>query len=245
VTASEAAARSEFPAGWYGKMPAAGDFVARRIPPAFLQAWHAWLPAALEGSRQRLAGRWRDEFLSMPAWRFVFSPGLVTASAWAGLMLPSVDAVGRPFPLAIASALPAQDLDLVATLLAARSWFATLEKIALPALAGTADPATVDAAIAAEAFRAQWLCRGERRSFAVLGAVCIDPPDESERGEAALRAELQRLPRPRAVWLAQPTEIFGRSLLLCEALPTPEQFCAMMNGRWLEHGWTGSPCRSR
>jgi len=24
---------------------------------------------------------------------------------------------------------------------------------------------------------------------------------------------------------------------LCESLPAGEQFCAMMNGRWVEHGW--------
>jgi type VI secretion system protein ImpM len=245
VIATEAAARGEFPAGWYGKIPLAGDFVARRIPPAFIQAWHPWLLAALEGSRQRLAARWRDDFLSMPAWRFVFAPGLIAPSAWVGLMLPSVDAVGRPFPLAIASSLPAQDIDLVATTFAARSWFDALEELALPALAGAVDSANLDAAVAARPFRAQWLRRGERRSFAVLGALCIDLPGESERGEAALRTELQRFARPRAVWLARPSEIFSGSLLLCDALPTAAQLCAMMNGRWLEHGWTDSPWRSR
>ncbi len=91
--------RHAFPTGWYGKIPTAGDFIARRIAPDFGEVWHDWLQNALEGSRQRLAGRWPGDFLSMPVWRFVFSPGLVTPSAWVGLMLPSVDAVGRYFPL--------------------------------------------------------------------------------------------------------------------------------------------------
>src|SRR5205085_3861810 len=35
---------------------------------------------------------------------------------------------------------------------------------------------------------------------------------------------------------ARESDLFGRSLLLWEALPTAEQYCAMMNGRWIEHG---------
>jgi hypothetical protein len=26
--------------------------------------------------------------------------------------------------------------------------------------------------------------------------------------------------------------------LLCECLPSPAQFCGMMDGRWREHGWS-------
>jgi hypothetical protein len=46
-----------------------------------------------------------------------------------------------------------------------------------------------------------------------------------------------RLCEPWSAWLAEPSELFGRTLLLCESLPAAEQFCAMMDGHWLEHGW--------
>ncbi len=103
---SAGAAPQEFSAGWYGKIPGTGDFIARRMPSSFSEAWDRWLQAAIAGSRDRLGGRWRDTFLSMPIWRFVLSPGMLTQNAWAGIMVPSVDAVGRYFPLAVASALP-------------------------------------------------------------------------------------------------------------------------------------------
>ena len=112
-----------FPAGWYGKIPATGDFIGRRMPALFSEAWDRWLQAAIAGSRERLGARWRDSFLSMPIWRFVLSPGMLTPNAWGGIMVPSVDAVGRYFPLAVASALPSVSLDLVGTLFAAESWF--------------------------------------------------------------------------------------------------------------------------
>src|SRR5205085_9054688 len=96
-----AASPESFPTGWYGKIPGTGDFVARRVATPFTEAWHGWLQASLGGSRERLGARWRDSYLSMPVWRFLLSPGILTAQAWAGIMAPSVDAVGRYFPLAV------------------------------------------------------------------------------------------------------------------------------------------------
>jgi type VI secretion system protein ImpM len=243
--AAEAAAQ-QFPAGWYGKIPAAGDFLARRLPAAFAEAWHRWAQTALEGSRRRLAAGWRDDFLSMPLWRFVFSPGLLVDDALAGVMLPSVDAVGRAFPLTVAAALPAMDLDVVATLFAAQSWFDAIEDAALPALTASLDTSSLDAAIAARPFRGQWLRDRERRGDAMRSStprmLSVALGDQSEHNGPPLRRLAERLSTPCAAWLARPSEIFGRALLLCEALPTAEQVCAMMNGRWLAHGWI---CPSR
>ena len=57
------------------------------------------------------------------------------------------------------------------------------------------------------------------------------------RGVGARRDIAERLCEPNSAWLAEPSELFGRALLLCEDLPAGEQFCAMMDGRWVEHGW--------
>src|SRR5205809_1766736 len=93
----------------------------------------------------------------MPIWRFVLSPGMLTPNAWAGIMVPSVDAVGRYFPLAVASALPSASLDVVGTLLAAEAWFDEMEAIALSAIAPAADSTAIDAAIVQKPFRTEWL----------------------------------------------------------------------------------------
>jgi type VI secretion system protein ImpM len=239
---ASASSSESFSAGWYGKIPAAGDFIARRVPPSFGKAWDRWLQGVLAGSRERLAGGWRDAFLSMPVWRFVLSPAMLNHNAWAGIMVPSVDAVGRYFPLAVASALPSASLDLVATLFAARSWFEDIEAIALSAIAPGTDSGTVDAAIAGKPFRLDWLRYPEARDDTVpmRGAkpqmlwLPLDG-DGMATSEAATLAA--RLAEPAGAWLAEQSELFGRSLLLCEALPAAEQYCAMMDGRWIEHGW--------
>ena len=231
-----------FAVGWYGKIPGTGDFIARRVPASFSEPWDRWLQDAIEGSKQRLGAHWRDTFLSMPAWRFALGAGVVGSNAWAGLMVPSVDAVGRYFPLTVASALPPAGLDPVATLLGAGRWFDEIEAIALEAIAPGADTTAVDAALARQRFEARWLAQPETTdaTLPIRGVkpqmLCVDLAADAAMTPGL--AELAgRLCEPYSAWLAEPSELFGRSLLLCESLPAGEQFCAMMNGHWVEHGW--------
>ena len=251
MISAASATQESFPVGWYGKIPGTGDFITRRMPPAFSESWDRWLQSAIAGSRDRLGGRWRDTFLSMPIWRFVLSPGMLTPNAWAGIMAPSVDAVGRYFPLAVAAALPSASLDIVGTLMAAQSWFDDIEAIALSAIAPAADSAAIDAAIVQKPCRAEWLRFPEGRDDTVpirsakpqmlwvpLGARTAAPAPREVLDLAA------RLAEPTAAWLAEESELFGRCVLLCEALPPAEQYCAMMDGRWVERGWGRRDVRS-
>jgi len=234
-----------FAVGWYGKIPATGDFIARRVPGAFSERWDRWLQDAIAGSQQRLGGGWRDAFLSMPAWRFVLGPGVAGANGWAGLMVPSVDSVGRYFPLTVACALPSSDLAVVGTLLGATRWFADVEAIALQAIAPGADSARIDRALAQRRFEARWLAAPETNEDAtnpMRGAepqmLALAVPPAMEAASLHLRRFAERLCEPYAAWLAEPSELFGCTLLLCESLPAGEAFCAMMDGCWLEHGWS-------
>lgn len=221
------AAAQVFAAGWYGKMPAAGDFIVRRLSSAFSEPWDRWLQSALTQSRDRLGAGWQEAYLSMPAWRFVLVPGVVSREAWAGVLVPSADAVGRHFPLTVACALPAERLDPAATLLAAAPWFEAIEAIALSALAPGADAATIDAGVRREPFRSTWL----------------QPPCESDATVPAgapmprIRWAAPGLREIRGAWLAEACERFERCLLLSDGLPGPALYCAMMDGRWAEHGW--------
>jgi type VI secretion system protein ImpM len=243
--------QESFSAGWYGKIPGTGDFITRRMPPSFSESWDRWLQAAIAGSRERLGGRWRDTFLSMPIWRFVLSPGMLTQNAWAGIMAPSVDAVGRYFPLAVASALPSISLDVIGTLGAAESWFDEIETIALSAIAPAADSAAIDTAIVQKPFRNEWLRYPEGRDDTVpirsAKPQMLWVPLAARNGQPPAREVLdlaKRLAEPTAAWLAEESELFGRCLLLCEALPPAEQYCAMMDGRWVERGWGRRDVRS-
>ena len=115
-------------AGFFGKVPSHGDFVARRLPAAFTGPWDAWLQAGLADSRARLGAAWLPTYLNSPIWRFALAAGVCGAQAWGGVMMPSVDRVGRYFPFTIACATAG-----VATTVPG-PWYAAIEELALSAL---------------------------------------------------------------------------------------------------------------
>jgi type VI secretion system protein ImpM len=134
--------------GWYGKLPGLGDFASRRLPSSFVQPWDAWLQEGLAAARVALPEAWLDIYLTMPIWRFVLLPGLVGPSGWAGVLMPSVDRVGRQFPLTLALGLPS-DAAAAHAVLDGSGWFEELESAALSALDVTREAEHLDHALAA------------------------------------------------------------------------------------------------
>lgn len=111
--------------GWYGKLPHLGDFASRRLPDGFVRRWDRWLQRSLASARAQLGERWLDAYLVAPILRFWVGPGVLGEGGWAGLMMPSVDRVGRHFPLTIA-----QPVEPLAAALAARAWLRALDAAA-------------------------------------------------------------------------------------------------------------------
>ena len=88
--------------GWYGKLPTLGDFASRRLDPSFIDPWDAWLAEGLSTLQTQAGDAWLDAYLASPVWRFVLMPGVVGLdTAMAGVLMPSVDRVGRYFPLTL------------------------------------------------------------------------------------------------------------------------------------------------
>lgn len=88
--------------GFYGKVPARGDFVRSGLPRDFIDAWDDWLSGVMLASREQAGDAWLPAYLEAPIWRFVLPPGLCGVHAALGLMMPSVDRAGRYFPLTFA-----------------------------------------------------------------------------------------------------------------------------------------------
>jgi type VI secretion system protein ImpM len=93
-------------AGFYGKLPARGDFVRAGLPRDFIEPWDAWLQSVIAGSRALAGDAWLPAYLESPVWRFTLPPGMCGDLAVLGLMLPSVDKAGRYFPLSFAALHP-------------------------------------------------------------------------------------------------------------------------------------------
>jgi len=88
------------PAGLYGKLPAKRDFVAANVSRRLLEVWEPWLQASVATSRQMLGEGWRDAYNSAPIWRFWLGADLCGV-ATIGAFMPSLDRVGRYFPLTL------------------------------------------------------------------------------------------------------------------------------------------------
>ena len=92
--------------GLFGKLPTRGDFVRVGLPGNFIEPWDAWLQRALDAARRAMGERWLPAFLDAPVWRFCLPSWACGPGAVLGLMLPSVDRVGRYFPLTLAAVYP-------------------------------------------------------------------------------------------------------------------------------------------
>jgi type VI secretion system protein ImpM len=83
--------------GFFGKLPARGDFIRAGLSRGFIDTWDTWLQQVLPPCRQILGADWDDIWSVSLAWRFAL-PGRAL-----GLLLPSVDRAARQFPLTIAA----------------------------------------------------------------------------------------------------------------------------------------------
>ncbi|MEZ5574267.1 MAG: type VI secretion system-associated protein TagF [Candidatus Competibacteraceae bacterium] len=120
-------------AGFFGKLPSRGDFIGRHLPKSFVGPWDSWLQTAVAHSRDQLGENWQEYYCTSPVWRFALGPGLCGPAAYAGIMMPSMDRVGRYYPLAIAAAL-APGWPLFTLPASGEAWFRQAERLALAAL---------------------------------------------------------------------------------------------------------------
>lgn len=123
--------------GWHGKLPTVGDFATRRLDSNFVTIWDDWLSAGLADLRTHDPDHWLDAYLASPTWRFVMTPGFLPAPlhamAWAGIVMPSVDRVGRYYPLTLVAPLRAIPVETGAQL-ELWLWLQRLEDAAIDAL---------------------------------------------------------------------------------------------------------------
>jgi type VI secretion system protein ImpM len=88
--------------GFYGKIPARGDFVRNGLPRPFIDAWDSWLQRVMPESRVLLGDAWLPAWMEAPVWRFSVAAGICGPGAALGVFMPSVDRAGRHFPLTLA-----------------------------------------------------------------------------------------------------------------------------------------------
>ncbi len=224
--------------GFYGKLPARGDFLSRGLPREFTDAWDEWLQSSMLEIRETLGDGWLEAYLTSPLWRFLIAPGVVSPDTWVGVFMPSVDKVGRYFPMTIARELtePVHPL-LVAD--ACETWFAAVEDSLLTAL----DDEALDVDAFESGLEAIPLPVPEQPAFLSAPAVdqgtrlALDPDASTARMLLALSVNSLDSLLPCCLWWGHGSEQVAPSLMLTRGLPEGGQFTAMINGQWSGSGW--------
>lgn len=235
------AAGASLVAGWYGKMPCLGDFASRRLPAEFIEPWDHWLQRSIAESRRQLGEKWLEVFLRSPMWRFALGPGVCGADAWAGLLLPSVDKVGRYFPLTLALLLRGPEPD-VTQVFEAHSWYSALEKIGLAALTVEFSPDQLELALADNPFpRIDAMTKSHADVGDMIGWLDTPaPPPQAlyfssvNELEAAVDATAHTLyshrTSGRTFWWSVAPESGAIEKHCCNGLPPDDYFSVLLGG---------------
>jgi len=235
--------------GFYGKLPSLGDFVSRRLPRSFVDHWDRWLQSAMAASREQLGDSWLDIYLTSPIWRFGLGAGVCGANAWAGVLMPSVDKVGRYYPLTLAAPV-AEPQNLPFLFHPGCAWFEALETLALSGLENDFDLADFDRELE------KLSLPGFMENGSDMSRIQSTGP-----GRFALHFEMESLRRASdafmglsgclldrflsmySLWSTAGSEHIEASFLACEGLPPIDAFVALMTGRWEQRGWAISTRR--
>ncbi len=193
------------PAGWFGKLPCCGDFVARRLDVEVVRVLDAWLSRSMRVARERRGDAWLRSYLAARVVCFAWRPGVVGEQGWCGVLMPSCDNVGRYFPLVVlqACARPPEDADERARL---RCWHARHGAAALHVL---------DDDVSLEDFE---------RDLQVA-ASAEEPAPDTARADwwEALDAD----PAARTAWWAH--DAADAAVVVHAGLPDPEAFMRLLD----------------
>jgi|RhiMetdeSRZDD1v2_1073273.scaffolds.fasta_scaffold32688_2 type VI secretion system protein ImpM len=237
--------------GFYGKLPSHGDFLRRRVSDAFVGVWDGWLQECLAASRSSLGDRWLDVYLTSPVWRFACASGICGPAPVIGVMVPSVDRVGRYFPLTLVAELPPETPQLLTAVIRAQRFFDAAESLVIETL----ELEHVDF----ESFDEQLIRLGEVEDVApavVLDATSSSLLDDGAEGwqipigstadltDAFTQLMSQRLSalyNPVALWWTEGSAIVQPTALLAKGLPHPDSFAALLDGSWSDRQWRSIP----
>jgi type VI secretion system protein ImpM len=230
--------------GLYGKLHSHGDFVVRRLPREFVSGWDAWLQQGIVECKLAIGPAWEEKYRDAPVWRFVTAPGICGESAWTGIIQPSMDRVGRYFPLTIAVALP-DETDVLYTLFAAASWYGTIEREAAAAFDSDVQLDELDRRIEQIAFPIGRIAHVDTTEDTLPIAQRVFPAIKLSLGQQSSYASvLDALSREqftaalsRCAWLTTGTPSIEPALLMTKTLPGARHFCALFDGLWDTHGW--------
>jgi type VI secretion system protein ImpM len=219
--------------GLFGKLSAKRDFIAVSTPRPFLEMWEPWVQACMSASRHELGADWQAAYLTAPLWRFWLGADLAGATAM-GVFMPSVDGVGRYYPLtllAVAAApysVPPPDLD------SQDSWFAAAEEFLLSTLDRERSFEQISAALDALPAPQVGPTVNEAGQIVRLGEVSaglVSAGKSFQTALASLRENNHAISAAASFWWTEGGGDFPPMALSSRGLPDPFRYSTMLTGK--------------
>lgn len=231
--------KNELATGIFGKLPAHGDFIHRNLSSRVVNVWDTWLQTLVGSTQERLADAWLDIYLTSPIWRFCLAEGVVDENAWAGILLPSVDRVGRYFPFSVMRPL-AKGTVVTAFIANQDSWYESLENAALRALDGQ-----IQVERLMEELNAQQptpAAYAPQRAAHLDAGVVVDTDFEQPATSTAMPYLLDAFVggtfNSYSIWSTLGSERVEPCLFVCPGMPPVSGGAAMLDGLWEHWEWS-------
>jgi type VI secretion system protein ImpM len=230
--------------GFFGKLPSHGDFLRRNVSDSCVEHWDPWLQTSMAASRQALTERWLELYLTAPMWRFFAPPGLIDAQAVTGVLFPSVDRVGRYFPLTVFARL-AEDVPGLVLIDNCSGWYQSIEDLVVEQLGDQPLPlADFESRLVSslEPLRAGAELAAGSRLLPTEGATHLHLPlderlDMTRKALAWLDERLRQDYSHPAYWLSTGSARVGPCWLVTSGLPGTEAYAAMLSGEFDAWPW--------
>ncbi len=224
---------AELETGFFGKLPSNGDFVRRRVATSFGDAWDNWLQSCVHHSRQMLGEAWLDTYLTSPVWRYWLGRGVIDDSAYAGILLPSVDSVGRYFPFSAFVKVPEPAL-MTGFMSVQFEWFEQMENLLLNAL--EADDLSIDALDNEVCAVLSSLPITHAAEFDARQRVDVVSFEQSLSMEQALQVYCLS-DEHKSLWWSEGSESVFPCALNVDKLPNAALFTCMLDGQFKARGF--------
>lgn len=217
--------------GMFGKMPSKRDFVALNAPRSFLNPFETWLQSGVASSKETLGAHWQEKFLHAPIWRFWLGRGICENSV-SGVLMPSVDGVGRYFPLCV-FAVSSEDEEILPPVMdTMEGWYGRAEDLLLETLEeGFSDkPNDLLSRLGMPTF-----VRPNSHSFVaknIPGGISVSPlQDDNLDGlfAALYESDLLSFYASRSYWWTAGGANLGPRTMVFEGMPDPSVFSTFLD----------------
>jgi type VI secretion system protein ImpM len=241
--------------GYYGKIPNKGDFISKNLPRSFTEPWHRWAKEAMACSRDQLKQTWEECYLTTPLYQYILSPGICGSTLWIGVMMPSVDKVGRYYPMTLCRSV--SSLANPFTLFEKHQlWFRQSERLLLSCLDDDFSLHHFDAALSQCTENEAMSKNNENENMnqdsntitmqqftlhnyadSAWQMPMVNNNTQNGLYPMLLNSMASTFLGAYSLWRTQGSAVISPSMVMSEGLPPYNSVAAFMDGNWQKWGW--------